>query len=212
MIYGGVALIVLGIVFIIENSESFPFAIFLFVIGGVLILAGYKQNKPSNKSTLTDRMISRYHLPNSEAIKMLCLLIENNTNEFNSQNSSNVLVDNVADLIFRRFIDNMQTLSTEDINNKLFGFMGYVFVCCILLTDAQYKELKNEVSKDFELPIEGFSQEEAKRELLNIMDDCYIDYQIQQLEEPTKLLNGEELMRQAISKLLDKYNIKDEAI
>lgn len=212
MIYGGIALIVLGIVFIIENSESFPFAIFLFVIGGVLILVGYKQNKPSNKSTLADRMISRYHLPNNEAIKMLCLLIENNTSKFNSQNNSNVLVDNVADLIFYRFIDNMQNLSTEDINNKLFGFMGYVFVCCILLTDTQYKELKSEVSKDFDLSIEGFLQEEVKNELLHIMDDCYIDYQIQQLEEPTKLLNGEELMRQAISKLLDKYNVKDEAI
>lgn len=222
MIYGGVALIILGVLFLICNIQSFPFAIFLFVIGVILIVIEYKQR---TKITPFQKTITKYHLNSSEAINTIYLLIEKHTNRFNEQNNVNIKLDSVVDLFFYRFQNQLQSITTKEVNNKFLGIMGYIGFCCILLSDKTYSKFKKIATRDFNTLIKkklsynplfkNTSYDEILQELLHTMDDCYIDYYIEQLDKdnlklPTSL-NGEVLMQQTLSRFILKHNIKDEA-
>lgn len=53
MKYGGFALLGLGVLFIIENQESYPFAILLFVTGIILLVVDYCLHKKKHTSPQT---------------------------------------------------------------------------------------------------------------------------------------------------------------
>lgn len=221
MIYGGVALIILGVLFLICNIQSFPFVIFLSIIGIILIIIEYKQK---TKTPTFQKTITKYHLNNSEAIKTIYLLIEKHTNRFNEQNNVNIKLDSVVDLFFLRFQNQLQSITTEEVNNKFLGIMGYIGFCCILLSDKTYLKFKKVATRDFNTLIKNklsynplfknTSYDEILQELLHTMDDCYIDYYIEQLDKDNLILptplNGEILMQQTLSRFIVKHNIKDE--
>ena len=52
---GGIALIVIGAILLIENTDSFPFALALFIAGIVLIAYAFHKEKDDQKQKIEQK-------------------------------------------------------------------------------------------------------------------------------------------------------------
>lgn len=173
--------------------------IFLFVlmavfsIGfGTLLAVTTSETKTIAKSNNTNtsqvtlksldvKMCIKYKLKNSEGIKFLCDLIIYTTQDYNKQYSTRVVPESVATIIFHRFINDIPTITKNDISNTHLGYIMYIRMCCCILSDTAYVEQKYELKKylkedpEESFHIEGYTDDELLDDLFLIMDESYID-------------------------------------
>ena len=171
-----------------------------------------------NDSTSTEKLIDcnpNHFYDIYTPANTLRKLITNTVLSFNKENGSNVSSQTVIDLFFKKYHKEIPRLTTEKIYNKLNGFKAYIYMCCFMLIDNRYAEMKKQFASDFEIDILG------GKEFYQIMDDVYIDKSLKYLQDsldkveniddlPEEELSALEIIDETISRFMKKNHLSKE--
>nr|DAQ49163.1 MAG TPA: hypothetical protein [Caudoviricetes sp.] len=176
-------------------------------------------DKSTNNATSTEKLIDcnpNHFYDIYTPTNTLRKLITNTVLSFNKENGSNISSQTVIDLFFKKYHKEIPRLTTEKIYNKLYGFKAYIYMCCFMLTDNRYAEMKKQFASDFDIDIP-----EGCKEFYQIMDDVYIDKSLEYLQDslekaeniddlPEEGLSALEIIDETISRFMKKNHLSKE--
>lgn len=217
MLYGGIVLIVVGIVLFIRNHETMPAFILLLIIG--ILMIGISTG---NDTCLYEEICSQFDFKNSNEVKLICSYLSSATTNFNKNNNCNISEEKVADFFFNKYKEEIPALTINDIQNKHFGFLSYFYICCIMLSDKSYAKMKKQFSSDFEIVIPKKEKKAIYKEFYQIMDETYVDKNKELLSTyldkaddikniSEERLSGVEIITETLKRFKEKHNLNDES-
>lgn len=169
--------------------------------------------------SLDEQISYKYRIANSPIVKYLCDMVINATDFYNKKNNSNISRESVADMLFEKQGTEIEKMTLNEVKNAHLGFFTFISIYCILLSDKAYSKMKyhNETFNKLEFHIEGYSSAELKKRFLSIMDDCYIawhinslnDENIQSFDDLNNQLDGKELFDITLLQFMKEYHQTD---
>lgn len=176
-----------------------------------------------NDSNSIKQFLNHYYNHNTYTpANILRELIATTVSSFNKNNKSNINSEIVTDIFFKKYDKIIPKLTIEDINNKLFGFKTYIYMYCFMLIDDGYNEMKKQFASDIEVIVRGKEKEAINSEFYQIMDDVYIDKNLEYLQDsldkveniddlPEEGLSALVIIDETISRFMKKYHLPDES-
>lgn len=227
-------LIILGVFILAINSRNDEYPIIGILMGASCLIAAtidlytYCKLKrldevdddTKKKDSSTCSLLYSGLSENPEEI--INTLITNNVLYFNRCNNSHVVVQEVIDFFFRKYNKEIPKLSIKDIYNKHFGYKTYIYMCCIMLSDKSYAEMKKQFSSDFEIVIPKKEKETINKEFYQIMDEAYVDKNMELLltsldkaddieSISEESLSGVDIICETVKHFMEKYHLRDES-
>lgn len=146
-------------------------------------------------------------------------MVINATDFYNKKNNFNISRESVADMLFEKQGTEIEKMTLDEVKNAHLGFFTFISIYCILLSDKAYSKMKyqNETFNKLKFHIEGYSSAELKKQFLSIMDDCYIawhinslnDENVQSFDDLNNQLDGKELFDITLLRFMKEYHQTD---
>lgn len=155
--------------------------ILLIIILGILPIyhgiSEYKKDKRQNNKIIESK--STISNDNDNDIKKLINdYIERVVYNYNAQSQPRVSISKVKELFYSFCKDELKEYKTcNDVNNHHFGIIGITLICCNIIADITYQQLKTSPdtwnnAKDF---FEEAIPETLKEDFLDTLDKTYIE-------------------------------------